>query len=386
MRVFASISIAAFIFTFGCSEYKLEGSTDAGAADTGTDRRDGDADGGVDDDPTDSADPEDPDPDATLSITGRVCDPGGEADGGWVAGAYVYTSIDRDGDGVEEWRSEDTTDTEGRFTLSGLSSGEYTVKVEKGSFHTEFSVELDGASYEIPEEECALIPPTIAVVTGEYDSIEAILDSLDLDYTLVRGTVGATSPPEFVGFLRDPSLMAEFDIIFFNCGVSDYDWMAYQTEISGNIRSYVDAGGSIYASDWAYYFVEAAFSDRIDFYGEDSYYSSAQVGAVGPVTAEVIDPVMQALLGGSSADIRYDLQMWVVPEAVASGVETLLRARVTVEDYWTGYVGSISGAPIASRFEFGAGRVIYTSFHNEEQTGGTTLDMMRILEEIVLSL
>jgi hypothetical protein len=303
-----------------------------------------------------------------------------------VAGAYVFTIVDEDGDGVEDWRAEDTTDTEGRFLLSGLPIGHYTVQVEKGSFHTEYEVELEGGLFEIPEDECALKPPTIAVVTGEYDHIEDILDSLELEYTLVRGTIGASSPPEFVYFLREPALMAEYDLIFFNCGVSDYDWMAYQTEIAGNMRSYVDEGGSIYASDWAYYLIEKAFSSKIDFYGDDSAYGSPQVGIDGPVSADVLDPVMQALLGGTSADINYDLGMWVVPEAVDSDVEVLLQARVSVLDLWTGYGGVVHDAPIASRFEFGEGRVIFTSFHNEHQTGDTTLDMMRILEEIILSL
>lgn len=360
-----------------CSEYKLEGATDASEADTGIEEEP--------DEPVDPMDPEDPpDPEDTYGISGRVCNPAGGGDDGWVAGAYVYVIVDEDGDGVEDWRSEDTTDSEGRFLLTGLPPGFYLVQVEKGSFHTEFEVELEGGLYEIPEEECALEPPTIAVVTGEYDHIEDILDALELEYTLVRGTSGGGTP-EFVNFLRNPTLMEEFDMIFFNCGVSDYDWMAYQTEISGNIRNYVDAGGSVYASDWAYYLVESAFSPKIDFFGEDSVYGSAQVGVDGPVMADVLDPVMQALLGGTSADINYDLGMWVVPQAVNTDVEILLEARVSALDLWTGSMTVVPDAPIASRFDFGEGRVIYTSFHNEHQTG-TTLDMMRILEEIVLSL
>ncbi len=375
----------------GCSEYKLEGSTEDGEADTAVDR-DEDPDREEDDDPPpeDTADPESPGPDDTgvgdtYQITGRVCNPAGESEEGWVAGAFVYTGVDDDGDGVEDRQAEDRTDEEGRFVLDGLPSGEYTVYVEKGSFSVSYDVLLDGASYDIPEEDCALEPPTIAVVTGEYDQIEAILDDLELEYTLIGGTVG-TSTPAFVDFLRDPVAMARFDMIFFNCGISDYDWMAYESEIATNVRSYVDAGGSVYASDWAYYLVEKAFSSKIDFYGDDNYYSTAQVGADGPITATVVDPVMMALLGGSTADIMYDLPMWVVPERIESGVEVLLRARVTVDDFWTGYTGTVSDAPIAVRFVFGTGRVIYTSFHNEEQTGGTTLDMQKILEEIVLSL
>jgi len=58
---------------------------------------------------------------------------------------------------------------------------------------------------------------------------------------------------------------------------------------------------------------------------------------------------------------------------------------VQAMDLWTGSVSMVHNAPIASRFEHGDGRVIYTSFHNEHQED-TTLDMTRILEEIILSL
>jgi hypothetical protein len=349
-----------------CSEYKLGGALDAAGTDSG-DSREGFGDPDDPDDPGDEGE--------TASVSGRVCDPSG---GDWIVGAYVWVAVDDDGDGAEDWRAEDTTDADGRFMIEGLPIGDQTVHVEKGSFTSSIDVTLDYGLYEIPEDECALEPPTIAVITGDYDKIEDILDDLALEFTIIDGT-GA----EYIGFLRDPARMAEFDIIFFNCGIAD-TWHVHQATISTNISSFVHDGGSIYASDWAHFFVETAFPGKIDFFGEDADYSAPRVGVDGGVTAQVIDPTMQAIIGGSTASINYDLSMWVVPQNLGSGVDTLLQASVSVLDFWTGSYTTIPNAPIASRFEAGDGRVIYTSFHNEHQA--TTVHMRDILEEIILSL
>jgi hypothetical protein len=57
---------------------------------------------------------------------------------------------------------------------------------------------------------------------------------------------------------------------------------------------------------------------------------------------------------------------------------------VNVLDLWTGYGGVVHEAPIASRFDFGEGRVVYTSFHNEHVA--TTSDMVTLLEQMLISL
>ncbi len=141
-----------------CTEYKLEGRTDAAGTDSG-DARDP-----YGDDPDDPDDPVDPG--ETASVSGRVCDPSG---GEWIVGAYVWVAVDDDGDGEEDWRAEDSTDADGRFMLEGLPPGDHQVRVEKGSFSSSYDVTLDVGLYEIPEDECALDPPTIAVISGDYD-------------------------------------------------------------------------------------------------------------------------------------------------------------------------------------------------------------------------
>ena len=359
---------------FGCTEYKLGSAEDALAPDDTAEPTEGEGDG-----PTELEDPSGDD----GQITGRVCDPSGSEEDGWVVGAYVYTNYDSNGDGVDDAISEDSTDEAGRFRLDGLPTGrDYIVYVVKGSFEATFEVTLTTGTYEIPEEECRLQPPNIAVVTGDYDHIEDIISDMGLDFTTYDGTFGAT---EYRSFLTDPTAMAEYDIIFFNCGVSQ-SWLTMEREIiRENIRSFVSNGGSIYVSDWAYFFVELPFPAKIDFYGDDLEYGAPMVGSEGSVSANVIDVTMAAIIGSVGADINFDLPMWVVVEGLGPDVNVLLEAEVTVAAGF-GTFTTLPSAPIAARFDIGeaGGRVIYTAFHNEH--AATTLDMTDILEEIILSL
>ena len=311
-------------------------------------------------------------------IVGRVCDPAG----GWVVTAYVYTTYDSTGDGVHDARAEDETDANGAYELSGLPGGrDYVVVAEKGSFEATFNVTVGAGITEIAVDECMLNSPNIAVVTGQYDHIEDIIGGLGLDYTVYDGLMTT----EYLDFLRNPHEMATYDIIFFNCGMR-MDWYfteEFRSEISTNINAFVRSGGSIYTSDWAYYMVEAAFADEIDFYGDDTFYGDAQFGLADTVEVTVMDPAIEAIIGDDSAEIVFDRDSWVVMEGVASDVDVLLSADVPISTTW-GSGATLSNKPITVRFEVDAGQVLFTSFHNEHEE--TTLDMTDILEEAILSL
>ncbi|MCP4807502.1 MAG: carboxypeptidase regulatory-like domain-containing protein [Proteobacteria bacterium] len=316
-------------------------------------------------DPNDTGEPDNPDYDA--GVTGRICDPSG---GDWVVGAIVW--ID-----TGEVRSEDTTDVDGRFQLTGLPAGTWTVHVEKGSFATEFEVTLNGGMYEIPDPEC-LLPPEIMVVTGAYDSIEDVLDRMSVDYELTQGVSGS----QHVNFLKDVDRMKQYDIIFLNCGMND-NWVNSKSEIAANIKEYVTSGGSVYTSDWSYYAFEVAFPDAVDFYGDDNISGSAYAGEAETVTAAVKDANMQTVLGKNTASINYDLASWAIMESSDSSATDLLTGDVKYFDWNTWSSGTLRDVPLAVRIKPNGGNMIYTSFHNERQTTG---DMDKMLEEIILSL
>ena len=314
--------------------------------------------------------PEDDDAPSLESgdVSGQICDPSGD---GWVVGAQVYVAVDEDGDGQEDWRAEDLTDSEGRFLLSGLPTGAHTIRVEKGSFSTTIDIALSTEGLQLATEEC-LDPNSVsvAVVSGEYDAIEELIDAMALDYDLYNGLQGQ----EFLSLLTDPDRLMDYDIVFLNCGITER-WLQQEDAVIDALRQYVAAGGSVYASDWSYRFVELAFPGQIDFYGDDSRSGAAYVGNTGSIHATVLDTDMQSVLGSSTADLSYDLDAWVV--ITEANAEVLIRG-----DVQTWGAGPQEGVPLAVQIDSG-GRVIYTTFHNEQQI---TVDMEALLMEIILKL
>ena len=313
------------------------------------------------------------------SISGRICDPSGE---GWIVGALVSVSVDYNNDGIEDILIQDYTDSEGRYKLEGVTVGSHHISVYKGSYSTAFEVHFPGGNYEMQEETC--LDPTsvkVAVVLGEFDNVGGLLNELDIPFD-------SYGHSNYLNFLMSPELLAEYDIIFFNCGMPT-DWIASRGTVSSNLQDYVADGGSIYASDWAHGIVEAAFPYAIDFHGDDEIlgheewgfdsHSHPYVGSSQNVLAEVLDTTMSGAIGNTHASLYYDLDAWVLPQAAGPGSSIMLQGSVYS---FTDTVRLVDNAPLALRFSAG-GSVIYTSFHNEHQM---TDDMEKALKEIILSL
>lgn len=312
----------------------------------------------------DSAEPDLPDD--IGAVSGRICDPSGA---NWVVGAMVSTLVE----GVEVFT---LTDADGSFLLSDLPPGDYTLLVQKGSFSTSFDVHVVGGEVSALSDPECLDPSEvdIAVVTGEYDSIEHILDDLGLAYDSFDGTQGSA----FISFLGDPTALGAYDIVFINCGLS-WDWYGSGGAIGDSLRAYVEEGGSLYVSDWSAGLVEAAYPDLVDWYGSDATITEALAGASGTHKGVVVDANMQLLLGAQQADLSFDYNNWAVAEKESQQATVLVRGKAPLDAG-----GEVPGSPLALRYDSpGSGRLLFTSFHNESQN---TLDMDLLLLEIILSL
>ena len=83
----------------------------------------------------------------------------------------------------------------------------------------------------------------------------------------------------------------------------------------------------------------------------------------------------------TTAQIMFDLGGWAVIDSAPAGTAVLLTGPATYLDALFRPV--TANKPFAVQFAHGAGRVTYTSFHNEPQV---TADMQRLLESMVFGL
>ncbi|MEM6929690.1 MAG: carboxypeptidase-like regulatory domain-containing protein [Myxococcota bacterium] len=311
--------------------------------------------------------PAEPEP-VLGSLKGRVCSPSGFS---WVGAADVRV---RGSDRVVQ------TDSAGSYAIDGLPLGEVTLDITKGSFSATVTVVVDGETAVDVGPSCLGGDVSIAVVVGHYDAIQNLLADLGLQYTLVE-------IEDTVDWLRDPGALSDYDIVFFNCGMRT-DWVMYP-EVANHLRDYVLQGGSIYASDRSYQVIEDVFPDAIDFLGDDGNPLDVARGQRGEYVARVVDRDLQAVLGTEVAHIHYDFDNWTIAERTRGG-EALLEAEVLAAAPVPTDPPATQPSVLAVRARVGRGTVVFTSFHNQTQNGSLagppTGDMLRILEDIILSL
>lgn len=163
--------------------------------------------------------------------------------------------------------------------------------------------------------------------------------------------------------LNNLSTWKKYDAVYLNCG-SIYP----SDEGTAALKKYVEDGGVVYASDYSGELIEAAFPDKINFFGEDKENPdsfNAKEGEAGGVEATIVDSGLASIVGKKKVNINFDLGGWVVVDSVNSGV----RVHVTGDAKTYGDGGKIlKDRPFVVSFQEGKGEVLFTSFHNEAQT------------------
>lgn len=260
-----------------------------------------------------------------------------------------------------------TTDSEGRFTLEGVASGDQTLIAEKGIFRAVIDVIVEAnATVDAPALE--LEPANkVAYLTGDYDSMEEILtDELGLEAGVHLEEISTSE-------LFAPGALSGYDMVFINCG-SDVLWDIVMDEESfdlESLREYIRSGGVLYLSDLEMPLLWLLFPDDFPY---DEYHS----GEEGTVQAEVTDDNMADFISKSSVEIVYNLPGWMgmVGQSIPDHSEILLRGNFNVYDYDTGEESMVESEPLAIFLNYEEGAVLFTSFHN---TGAATFDQRSVL-------
>lgn len=330
------------------------------------------------------------------SLRGLVCAPSEQI---FVSQAHVTIEVvDCDGQPqtLEAWSRPD-----GTYYFPEVPCGSHIVQVDKGSFHVQYTVtiqpgretDVSGADYKL----CfGAGDVRIAVFWGQWDEMQYILDRLGFVYEwfYFRDELYMDPSPwddvEAVQLLLDPQALQRYDIIFLNCGSAYMEWAERYPSMAGNLRDWVMSGGSLYATDLAWVLVERAWPDAVDFYGdEDATPADTQI--IEPQsdhTATIVDEDLVAYLGGiTEREVHYGAGPLISIAEAGAGTDVHVTAYIDQRDRWDlpiwdpdygscGCVQLQEDQPVVLSFQpsIGAGRVIYTTFHNDEQADQDTYD------------
>ncbi|NRD23492.1 carboxypeptidase regulatory-like domain-containing protein [Winogradskyella litoriviva] len=294
--------------------------------------------------------------------------------------------------------SETLTDSEGNFIINNVFPGDFEIKLSKGLFSTTLNTtvsneddifDIDLSTIEITEF------PNIAVVTGNYDNIETVLYNIGLVnpvtleplFDIIDGQdlVGRPSGTQhthshanashskttnnqlapnvdfgFGSLIESPTLLANYDIIFLNCGLSEY-----KTDYSSNLTDFVANGGLLYATDYAFVYL-----NDITNYGTD-YISFREPNRSGQSLSTVAEVLNTDLLNwmtlnfnisttDNTVTIDQFLDSW---QPVASyNEDTVIPWLHGPVEYTDGTAEDIH---LAYTFNHGDGGVLYSSFHTK---------------------
>ncbi|HDM43282.1 MAG TPA: carboxypeptidase regulatory-like domain-containing protein [Firmicutes bacterium] len=293
-------------------------------------------------------------------VSGTITAPDGETP---VAGATV-TITDEGGQlGVVLLERSTQSQSDGTYSFSDIPDGEYTVMADKGHFHGEITIEVTNGNVQGDTDvEVDIDPTKVAVVPGIFDDIGAILTDMGIGFTTI-----------YDSDLVDWDIVNSFYVIFLNCG-SDTSY-AENEDVQENLRNFVKGGGSIYASDWEYLYIEYTWPDAIDFYGND--LSDPYIGSEQHVDADILDSELSDYMGKSVVEIYYNLGSWIVIDAVGEGTTTHIQGDIETDE------GPMEDKPLLVSFADEDGSVVYTTFHNETQL---TEDAENILKYFVFEL
>lgn len=236
----------------------------------------------------------------TGKLSGKVMSQNGSKP---IGGASVFTFDD-------QYKIYYTTsDASGNFILDA-PVGNQTIYIQTGNgsnFRTEVTatvknnetVNLDASQTKLTQV------AKIAYVKGSYDKIEDIIQ-----------TLGYTATEITNADLANMNTLAQYDIVFLNCGSRKYSqYASLYPLIETNLGIFVANGGSIYASDWDVSYLVGGNDNTNNCslaggFIPDTKLCSKNTGSSGMVPGTINSPALATALGFNTLNIDYDLGAW----------------------------------------------------------------------------
>ena len=317
------------------------------------------------------------------SLKGRVCAPSQQV---YVSGAVV-TIETTDCAGLPITLTT-TSNFDGVYLFESVPCGKQPVHIEKGSFIHEFEVQIQTDKLMdisgVDMKMCfGASSVSIAVFWGQWDEMHEIVERLGFDYDwyYYEDELYMDDPPwedvEAVQLLRSPELLSQYNILILNCGSAYNKWVQEFPEIVGNVQDWVLSGGSLYSSDLAWIIGEKAFPNGIEFHGTDDemgWPDGAQViDGNQDFQAYIVDAELASYVGQLDLGVHYGPGPLISVTAAGEGTAVHVQAHIVqctnFFDSCTTGVKLNEMQPVVLSFQPGpvAGRVVYSTFHVDEQ-------------------
>ncbi|MCL2014865.1 MAG: S-layer homology domain-containing protein [Defluviitaleaceae bacterium] len=185
----------------------------------------------------------------------------------------------------------------------------------------------------------------VGVTTPSNDDVAQIIRNIDA--TIVIDVLNQSA-------FNNLATLSQYHAIFINCGSHG----AVNTSV---LRSYVEQGGIVYASDLAAATIAQAFP------GQFSYATNT---GTQTITSQIVHTSLASHMGITSLSITFNMGNWAVITSLTENATVYIRGNVTGH----------GDSPIAFSLDHGNGRVFFTSFHNHVQA---TSDMVNFIEYLI---
>ena len=346
-------------------------------------------DAGVDADPFNSGDSGPVSANVVGHLTGTVLAPNGTMP---VAGALVYLTGQKPSpepehvfcDGcvtLPNGAPHAIADAKGAFDVGATQTGSQYIVIQKGGFRKVREIYVSKGDEKLPTSLTTLPPrtdlvggdevPRMTVVKGGYDEIEASLAKLGIDPSALDMVESPLIGQAAKAFLTDAKKVNGRHIIFLPCG--DYTQPSPNVDLStdptiqANLRAFVEAGGRVYATDWHYDFIARTFPGFVNFQGASNTACSGCGKIPYTANAKVEDPSLAAWMQGQGLG-QFDLQKNYtgIASVQPTSVTTSSGTKMVTPKVWVS--GSVNGGPVKPAtvsFEYGCGRVLFSTYHTE---------------------
>lgn len=269
-------------------------------------------------------------------------------------------------------------DEKGQFTLELTEVGTQFIVIQKGGFRRVREIYVSKGEERLPAT-LSTLPgksdaatgdevPRMTVVHGAYDEIEASLQKLGIDPSAIEIVQSPLVGEAARAFLTDKTRVDDRHIVFLPCG--DFTQPAPNTDLSAdktiqdNLRSFVQAGGRLYVTDWHYDFLARTFPGFVSFAGQSQSACSGCEHIAYDAQATVNDTGLASWMSAQSLQ-TFTLQRNYTNIERVSPVTDAAGKTVTPRVWVSGSKAGAPAKPATVSFEQGCGRVLFSTYHTE---------------------